>query len=294
MKNFYLRIILEKIIYRSYSFFYKRSLIKSSIILKYIFSNFLFLLYRHKYKFISRLTNLNKFNKAFKLTQENVIDFNQIYKTNPDLKFYSKILSVGPSADYLKEVSNIEPDLVILTKITNESIKSNLPHLYILNNSWTEKNISLIKEVINKKKDSLIFTPFGKYKTKKYPAFMEQFKSNDLGISPMGLQRLLIILPSFTNFDSLILRGYNFGFSKKPYLSWYPSLVEQNWGTIKRGLFLSYMRHCLPYNVNLTREIILYLHRQRSINLECKELLEVIKYPLFEIIDEFKVIYTKH
>ena len=109
----------------------------------------------------------------------------------------------------------------------------------------------------------------------------------------MGLQRLLIILPSITKFDNLILKGYNFGLSKKPYLSWYPSLIEHNWGTIKKGLFLSYMRHCLPYNVNLTREIILYLNRERKINIDCKELLEVIKLPLYETIDTFKI-YTKY
>jgi len=109
----------------------------------------------------------------------------------------------------------------------------------------------------------------------------------------MGLQRLLIILPSFTKFDKLILKGYNFGLSKKPYLSWYPSLIEQNWGEIKKGLFLSYMRHCLPYNVIITREIILYLHRERNVNLECKELLEVIKLPLYEILEKFKI-YTKY
>ena len=122
---------------------------------------------------------------------------------------------------------------------------------------------------------------------------MNLFSSNNLGISPMGLQRLLIILPSIFRFDSLILKGYNFGFSENPYLSWYPSLIKQNWGSVKKGLFLSYMRHCLPFNINLTREIILYLCRQKNTIIDCKELLDIINNPLYETIDKFKI-YTKH
>lgn len=293
MGKIYIRIILEKIIYRLFSFFYKKNLIKSSITLKYIFSKFLFFFYKDKYKIISKLTNINSFDKRFEISQENVIDFYQIYKNYKDLNYYSKILSIGPAADYTEEVKKINPNLIVLTKITNESLKSDLPHLYILNNTWTEKNIYLIKEVLKSKKNSSIYSPLGKYQTKRYPDFMNLFNSNNLGISPMGLQRLLIILPSIFRFDSLILKGYNFGFSENPYLSWYPSLIKQNWGSVKKGLFLSYMRHCLPFNINLTREIILYLCRQKNTIIDCKELLDIINNPLYETIDKFKI-YTKH
>tara|TARA_A100001035_G_C27781498_1_gene501978 strand:+ start:1519 stop:2397 length:879 start_codon:yes stop_codon:yes gene_type:complete len=289
-----LRNIYEKIIYRSYSLIYKKGFLKSSIFAKYFLSQTLFFFYRNKYLYISKLLNLKIFNQTFFPNQNCFIGFNQIYKVyEAKLIFFSKILTIGPASDYEKEIAKHNPDLVVLTKITTESIKSNLPHIYILNNSWTEKNISLIKEVRISKKRSIIFTPYGRHQTRKYPDYLELFSSINLGVSPMGLQRLLLILPHIIKFNYLIIRGYNFGISDKPYLSWYPSLIKENWGSINKGLFLSYMRHSLPYNINLTRQIISYFYQKENVKLDCNDLLEVIKKPLYQIIDEFKI-QTKH
>ena len=286
----YVRVIYEKIIYRFYSLFYKNRLLKLSIFIKYFLSKPLFFLFKNKYQYISKLLKSEEFDQEFTLNNKFLIPFNQIYKkNNAQLIFFSKVLSIGPASNYEEEVMKFNPDLIVLTKINLESINNNIPHLFVLNDTWSRKNISLIEEVANKKKNSFIYTPSGINQTYKYPSFMSLFNSSNLGISPMGLQRLLLILPNLVKFNSLILRGYNFGITENPYLSWYPSLIKENWGSIKRGLFLSYMRHSLPYNINLTRQILAYFYQEKNIKLDCNDLLKILKKPIYEIIEEFKL-----
>ena len=284
--------LIEKIIYKIYSCIYDHNPA---------------LAFRIKYNMIFRV--LNKLNhkryiKFLIVTDEkDISDFLNLgirnFRTNRGknennfiaLRTFTNLLAIGPSIKYEEMTDNKlyqEADAIVLNKITEDSIKSSKPHIYILNNSWSIKNLDLLKRAYESNKNSLICTSFDNKYSFNYSKLIKEYTNQPFGISPMGLQRLLIILPSIVKHKSLQLIGYNLSLSTKPYSNTYPSLIINNWGSMKHGIFQSNKRHCFVYNYALTRQLVRdYKNELKS---ECLDniLISDFRYIMNEFINLYK------
>ena len=256
----YLIKTIEKLIYKIYQIICNFSL-KNALIFKYnsIF-RILFVIKPKRYKYLDFVINDQEVRSELKLPKIKTsnIELYKNYTSKKKLARFSRILAIGPSSEYHKIIRQIynKYDAVVLNKIYPDFEKYKIPHIYILNNSWSKKNIDLIKEVFFKHDKSIICTPFKSEYSYDYSQILKSFTGNPFGISPMGLQRILISLPYMVDHEFLNIIGYNLSLTSNPYSVKYPSLIKENWGSEKKGILLSNIRHCFVFNFSLTRWII--------------------------------------
>ena len=174
---------------------------------------------------------------------------------------YNNILLLGPNTNIKGVKNNINDTLIVINKITQSSIELGKDVLYVLNMSWGSKNKVLIEEAAHK--GQTIYLPeinwLGDLKNHgkiiEYGTIVSKYTIPELGVSPMGLQRALILVLRGYKFEKILLRGFDFGLSKSAYKDWYPSLMRDRNG-IENGIKHSYKRHCIRYNFMLTKFLL--------------------------------------
>lgn len=250
----------EKMIYIIYRKIYIKSP-KTALIFKYNFIiRILLFLKPKRYKYLDVVFSDSEVRSELKLPRIKTsrIELYKNFNSKKKLARFSRIIAIGPASEYnkiLREISD-KYDAVVLNKIYPNFEKYKIPHIYILNNSWSKKNIDLIKEVYLKQEKSIICTPFKTEYSYDYFPILKSYTDKPFGISPMGLQRILLSLPHIVDHEFLKIVGYNLSLSSNPYSTKYPSLIKANWGSERKGIFFSNMRHCFVFNFALTRRII--------------------------------------
>ena len=253
--------ILEKVSFklclRLYSLSPLISIKLKYFLIFYLFSN----LDPKRYSFLYIVTYFKDIRNFLNLRSNNSFKYYNFYRNQK--KFYGKyekLLAIGPNIDYEKIIEKDfykNSDAIVINKITQSSYNSSKPHIYILNNYWTSRNLNLISKVRNDKKNSIILTPQkSEFSHGDYDYLIKEYLNLPFKISAMGLQRTLLILPLLFDHNELNIVGYNLGISKKPYSYSYPSLFPKDPEERKNEMAFSIFTHSFVYNYSLTRLLI--------------------------------------
>ena len=180
------------------------------------------------------------------------ISLEKIFLENHEKKICKKIVFLGPSSkksDFL-DLKNF--DLVVLNKppkIDLSSFSSKI--LLITNNVYSLEKADEVINWFKKNPESLIISPQNIEGTTKADKIFSLFPSFGPFGSPMGLQRSLLVLNYYYNFEKIDLRGFNFSLTDQPYKDWYPSIMKEESEDFKRAIIQTNLRHDLVLNILL-------------------------------------------
>ena len=195
-------------------------------------------------------------------------------------KRYETIYLVGPNAS-LQNLEYVNQDsLIVANKITEKTLNLGNNVMYVLNMSWGTRSVGLIEEAI--KKCQIIYLPEIRWLNNltnygnihEYRIELSEFTDQSIGISPMGLQRALILIIRNFEFQHIKFVGFDFGLANSPYKNWYPSLMREREG-IEKGIKHSYKRHCIRYNFMLTKTLLKYTQSKRNGKSEVERICEL-------------------
>ena len=219
--------LADKLIYRLYSYLYDRVGYAAAMRIKYSYISIMSRVSARRYKQLHQLYMEYK-PKATGDEYVGVKATNVLSGHEDSNREYKEVLVVGPNADIEDIKSSVHRTLIVINKITQSSIALGEDVLYVLNMSWGSKNKKLINAAAAK--GQIIYLPetgwlseLNEYQNlHEYGSIISSYTLSELGVSPMGLQRALIILISGYKFEKLVLRGFDFGLSKYSYKDWYP------------------------------------------------------------------------
>ena len=190
---------------------------------------------------------------------------------------FDKLLLVGPQVDNEEIIEKDfykNSDAIVQNKITKSSLKSSKKQIYILNSYWSNRNINILKELKESKKDCIIFTPEETAYSYGYSKYIKNYLKLPFRISAMGLQRTLLILPLIINHNNIDIIGFDLGLSEKPYSETYPSAFSNDFIKKKNEIAKSYFSHSFIYNYVLTKNLINQYPNTIGLN-SLKELLDL-------------------
>ena len=127
--------------------------------------------------------------------------------------------------------------------------------ILILNNQWVLNKIEILEHWLNERNPAFVFSPQPiNYKSvsKEIFTILPKFP---LSASLMGLQRILFILTYTFDIKNIYIDGFDFSLTEKPYKEWYPSLINDQYGNLKKGIFISNKVHDFVLNITFIRKL---------------------------------------
>jgi hypothetical protein len=171
-------------------------------------------------------------------------------------KEFREILLCGPSLD-LDSVDFKGYDYIAFTKPPPEHIEIDGHRLIlILNNQWVVRKGMELESWLSRRSPAHIFS-IRELSSKNAICGIDKFLPKfPLSASLMGLQRALLILIAHFSIRRLDVRGFDMSLSTVPYKDWYPSLIREQFGSLREGLLFSNRVHDFLLNFMITRYIL--------------------------------------
>ena len=168
----------------------------------------------------------------------------------------NKIIYCGPSTD-LELIETKNYDFIVFNKPIDLDRLKIPPEkvILILNNQWSIQKKAIVINWFEKYKSSKIFSPNRLRIKNEENNIVNPIKKYPFKISPMGLQRSLIVLLKYYDFTNLVVLGFNFSLVDDPYKKWYPSLIKHNYGSFGKGLLTSNMYHDFLFNFMFVKKL---------------------------------------
>jgi hypothetical protein len=202
------------------------------------------------------------FLNLLNLQSENINNINQLLwadsqfiKALPERKKVNNVLMCGPSSD-LYSIDYSYYDFIVFNKPPPADLKIDYQKIIlILNNQWVLNNRDLLECWLNENNPSFVFSPqpISFEGVLNLHAILPKFP---LSASLMGLQRSLLILNHVFEITNMRVEGFNFSLTSEPYKEWYPSLIKQQFGELKKGIYDSNKIHDFALNLIFTRKLI--------------------------------------
>ena len=196
------------------------------------------------------------------LQSENLYNINQLpwvdsqfIKALPERKKVKNVLMCGPSSD-LYSIDHSSYDFIIFNKPPPADLKINSKKVVlILNNQWVLNKRDFLEFWLNENNPALVVSPqpISFEGVLNLQAILPKFP---LSASLMGLQRSLLILNHVFEIANMRVEGFNFSLTSEPYKEWYPSLIKEQFGELKKGIYDSNKIHDFALNLIFTRKII--------------------------------------
>lgn len=171
-------------------------------------------------------------------------------------KSIGKVLLLGPGID-LSEINNQDFDLLVLNKPVDSSefCMPSKSMLIIPNNTWCLYKKEELLDFLNSHSNASMIAPITINNTwTKSSAFLSipQYIFGSL----QGLQRILIILSQEFIPQSITIKGFNFFLDKKAYKDWYPSLLEEEYGSKRLGIYIASINHDYLLNISFAKKYL--------------------------------------
>lgn len=203
-------------------------------------------------------------------------------------KEIDNILVCGPNSD-LYSIDFFSYDFVVFGKPPPMDLKIDTGKIIlILNNHWVLNKTESLEEWLNSSNPAFVFSPQPiNYKGVSSRVFSVLPKF-PVSASLMGLQRILFILTHTFNVKLITVDGFNFSLADRPYNDWYPSLINQQYGDINKGIYHSNKVHDFVLNIIFVRMLA-----QLSSTLIEGECVDIANNDISENISLFEGLYGK-
>jgi hypothetical protein len=166
-----------------------------------------------------------------------------------------RTLVCGPKLDIFR-INFAQFDTLVFLKPPPEGLDThNLRVVIILNNFWVKNRKNSILKWISNNPTSIVISPIDINSVYVRDPEFNNMPTSLLGVSPMGMQRAIIILEKKFNIQELMLDGFDFSLSRSPYNVSYSSAMSEIFGTQNKAIIHSNKGHDFVFNVLLTREL---------------------------------------
>ena len=166
------------------------------------------------------------------------------------------VLLLGPGIDF-SEINIQNYDLVVLNKpIESTEFCNSCKNIIVIpNNTWCKYKKKELYNFLKLNSNASIIPPLSLDKT--YPkssAFLSIPHYIFGGLQ--GLQRNLVVIGQTHNAQSITVRGFNFFLEKEAYKNWYPSLLDEEYGTKRAGIYIASMNHDYLLNISFVKKYL--------------------------------------
>lgn len=200
------------------------------------------------------------------------------------------LLYFGPKTNFSKLCIS-DTDHLLLNKpvnLSNSDIDSN-KIILILNNVFSKHNKVSILNWRENYPEAIVLSPVDLGVNHLYSKHLNDIPKYPYSSGPMALGRSLYIVFSLFNIKKLVINGFDFHLSTKPYHESYPSLLGKEFdGHVNDGVIKANMKHDLILNFQFTKKII----NQYRDNVE-GDILDYIDLPVDKVCELFSNKFTK-
>tara|TARA_A100001015_G_C15001490_1_gene718699 strand:- start:734 stop:1744 length:1011 start_codon:yes stop_codon:yes gene_type:complete len=207
------------------------------------------------------IINQKDFLEALEIKKEEI---NQINSHSKEIDFpflknkidLNNILYIGPASkeEDLKLLNSF--DLIVFNKPLNQKVEiDSAKIMMVLNNIFSIEKKKEILKWLEANQNAKIVSPQNISEDLKADPFFNLLPTFPECSSLMGLQRSLLAINYFYNYQKLEIKGFDFSLSQKPYNDWYPSIMrDSKKNDFSSRIIQSNFEHDLAFNILFVRK----------------------------------------